>query len=95
MPDSSTTSPPHGDAADPLVRAFDSLDTALARYAVWPWSGRRRRAVIVALNTVLELHLFAVAHALADTIASLEVRLDRLELERRGDQGEQAREAGG
>lgn len=80
---------------DPLLAAFAQLDTALAAYARWP-SKRRRRAVIVSLNTVLELYTDAVSRAVSAQIARLEAQQGRHELRisRLEDKGGVAREVG-
>lgn len=77
MTEHSTDSSPRGTASDPLIRAFDGLDAAILSYARWP-SQERRRAIIVALNTVLELHLFAVTRAVSGELAQLETQQGRL-----------------
>lgn len=81
---------------DPLIRAFDSLDQALTHYARWPWSRHRREALIVALNTVLVLHLDAVARAVSEEVGRLEVQQGRHEvrISRLEARGEQEREVG-
>lgn len=76
MNNSTTEAPPR----DALLAAMDALDAALDTYAWWPWSRRRRRKLIVALNTVLELHFVAVARSISYGLARLEVQQGRHEL---------------
>lgn len=66
-------------AVDTLIAAMETLDAATEHLARWPWSTRRRRAMIVALNTVLELHVAAIAQAVTLIYAEHEVRIQRLE----------------
>lgn len=96
MTDHSTDKAPGGLAADPLIRAMGGLGDTLARYTRWP-SRRRRDALITALNTVLVLHLDAVARSMSYELARLEVQQGRHERRIAALEGKDgsAREVGG
>ena len=55
-----TPSIPHSsmsdEKVDDLIIAMEAFRSALRRLTMWPWSKARQDAVIIAFNTVLELH---------------------------------------
>jgi hypothetical protein len=52
-----------------IEASIEQLRRAMRHYAMWPWSRHRREGLLIALNTVLELHTNRVVSQAAQTIA--------------------------